>query len=96
MIAAAKREILEETGYRNVEFVEQVGWEQHSAFYAEHKEINRYSIEKCLVFHVLSEEQQEVSPEERSKHTFHWIKEHEVGNFLNLANELYFWDHYHK
>lgn len=96
IIAAAKREILEETGYKNIEFVEQVWWEQHSVFFAEHKNVNRYSVEKCLVFSLLNNEKNEISDEESSKHTLRWIKSDEIWNFINIDNEKYFRKHYQK
>ena len=75
---AAVREIKEETGYKNVNFVEEIPFEQQSLFYAAHKDVNRLVNVHTLVFDLIDEEREEVIEEEKKLHDIRWIKENEV------------------
>jgi leucyl-tRNA synthetase len=89
-IAAATREIIEETGYQHPVFVKSFG-DMHSNFYAGHKEVNRYADGTCLLFKLADGKWTKPDPEETKNHKAVWIDEAEMTSFLNLKNFELFW-----
>lgn len=92
LIEAARREILEETGYKNLKFKKQLGDEVHVSYYALHKNENRYAKAKCFYFELINEDRSEVSEEEKEKHKAVWVKECEVESKIKYNNFLHFWN----
>ncbi|MBU1046609.1 class I tRNA ligase family protein [Patescibacteria group bacterium] len=90
-VEEAKREVLEETGYKNLEFIKQIGGELHNLVFAKHKDENRYGINKCLYFELKNEEKDEIVKEELIKHKSLWVTKEEVNKFLNQENQIYYW-----
>jgi leucyl-tRNA synthetase len=90
-IEAAKREILEETGYKNARFVEYVSKNVHSSFYAGHKQVNRYAEGVGMLFQLENDEWEEPSEEETKNHKAVWIETDKMDAFLNLPNFQYMW-----
>jgi leucyl-tRNA synthetase len=72
-IEGAKREIKEETGYEDVEYIKTLGGPVESHFYANHKKENRKALFSALVFHIKSDKQIEVSKEEFDAYTPTWM-----------------------
>lgn len=70
---AARREILEETGYKNIKFIKTVCGPIQTEFFAAHKDLNRIAHSYVLMFELENDEQDEISAEESSKHTLEWI-----------------------
>ncbi|RLC37759.1 leucine--tRNA ligase [Candidatus Falkowbacteria bacterium] len=93
-IEAAKREIIEETGYKNLKFIRQIGDEVHVSYYAMHKNENRYAYAKCFYFELENDDNGGINEEEKSKHEVLWIKENDVDDRLYYENFKYFWDIY--
>jgi 8-oxo-dGTP pyrophosphatase MutT (NUDIX family) len=91
VVDAALREITEETGYKNVEFVSEI-CKTRSGYFAAHKNENRISNATCLLFKLLNDEKDEISAEENSIHTLVWIPIEEVGDFVNLSSQKYLWE----
>lgn len=89
---AAKREIREETGYKNLRFVKYVGGEMHNNFFARHKNVNRYARATGMLFELINEEKDMVDPEELVNHQPVWVAGKEMKNFLNLLNFVYMWE----
>jgi len=87
VVEAAKREVLEESGYKNIKFIKQLG-HQAQLFFAPHKDINRKAVVSALLFELEDEEKNDVAEEELEKHKPIWIKNEEVENFINLDNNL--------
>jgi 8-oxo-dGTP pyrophosphatase MutT (NUDIX family) len=85
------REIREEAGYKNTTFIKQLPT-QEQLFWAPHKDINRSAEVTVLYFHLIDDDQEEVSQEEHAKHDIKWIKNFEVKNFLNLQNHQIIFD----
>jgi prolyl-tRNA synthetase len=81
---AAQKEIIEETGYQNFEFVKELNIETHDKFYAVHKDVNRYAVTKTLVYKLKDDKKEEVSQKEKNLHTPIWIKKDKVMDYLNL------------
>lgn len=78
-VAAAKREILEETGYKNVTFKRVLCGPTQSEFFAAHKDLNRVAHSELLLFELENDEQVEVTEEEKEKHTVHWVTRKELS-----------------
>ncbi|MBI5220521.1 MAG: class I tRNA ligase family protein, partial [Candidatus Liptonbacteria bacterium] len=90
-VQAAKREILEETGYRHVRFVRYVGGEQHNHFFATHKDENRYAFGTGMLFELTDEKKAPVELEHTKNHQPVWIEAGRMESWLNLASFQYIW-----
>jgi 8-oxo-dGTP pyrophosphatase MutT (NUDIX family) len=87
---AAVREIREETGYRNVRFVTELG-KTRSGYYAAHKNENRISNATGLLFELIDDERDKVQESETKTHVFRWLPKAAVGDFINLSSQKYIW-----
>ena len=89
---AAKREILEETGYKNVkiEYISNIPIINH--FFAAYKGpngTNRFA-KLEIVYGVLNNlDKDEISDEEKSKHTVKWVSKENLKDFININHNLY-------
>ncbi|MDQ3076099.1 MAG: NUDIX hydrolase [bacterium] len=90
LITAAKREIYEETGYKDVQFVTEIG-KVRSRFYAANKEENRVANATGLIFELTTTEKDIVVDEEKEKHLPQWVKKDEVATYINIDWQLYLW-----
>lgn len=81
-LTAAKREVLEETGYKNLKLVNKLGV-IHSKFYHSVKKENRFAHFHGLHFKLKNGEQAEISPEEKENHELTWLPAAEVRNFIS-------------
>ena len=88
---AGLRELKEETGYKNIRFVKDVG-ECFGGGFAAHKNENRISEIFCLLFELIDDQKTEISEEEKGKHEVVWLKKEEVGAFLNVESSNYLWN----
>ncbi len=91
VIEAGKREIVEETGYTDVEFITHLG-KTSSGFFAAHKDVNRIAHATGLLFELKSDAQNPVHPEETKNHAYSWIPKDEVSSYINIDNQNYIWD----
>lgn len=91
LIAAAKREVLEETGYKNIEFKKYLGSPIQSLYSADHKQQNRIAYSHGLYFELINDEQEEVSSSEKDLFDIVWMdsKQFIPENITNV--ELSFW-----
>ncbi|MEK7650578.1 MAG: DUF559 domain-containing protein [Patescibacteria group bacterium] len=89
MVEAAKREITEETGYKNVKYVKTLGGPVESHFFANHKNENRKAVFHALVFELENEEQQELSEEEKQIHEVVWLTWDELAKDKNIKCSEY-------
>ncbi len=87
---SALREILEETGYRDVRLLAEVG-RTRSGYYAAHKKENRISNAVGLLFELISPNQIDINEAESLNHVYKWIPKDEVSTFINLASQRYIW-----
>ena len=92
IIEAAKREIQEETGYKNIRLVKEFCGEHHSCFFAGHKDENRYAVGYCFMFELIDDAWEEPDPEEIKNHKTVWIEGKKMGEFLNLSNFMFLWN----
>ncbi|MFA6227575.1 MAG: leucine--tRNA ligase [Patescibacteria group bacterium] len=65
LLAAAKREVLEETGYKNLANGKILGGQVRAEYFANHKDVNRVSYTNLVEFDLIDEEQVDISDEEK-------------------------------
>lgn len=91
-IEAAKREILEETGYKNVRLVRSLGMTE-AFFHAAHKGVNRKTHTEHFLFELIDTEQAPVSDEEKVQHEVVWLSVDEIEKIhLQHAEFWLLWD----
>lgn len=76
-LAAAKREVLEETGYKNIKLIKSLG-RTRPVFHAAHKNENRIGNMEGFLFELLDHEQIETKDEEKDIHNLVWLKRDEL------------------
>lgn len=91
VIEAAKREIIEETGYFNFELERELEVEVHNHFFAGHKDENRYAVGSGLVFKLSGDKKTETKEEDTKNHDLVWIDKNKMDEFLNLPVFNYYW-----
>ncbi|TSD01937.1 MAG: leucyl-tRNA synthetase [Parcubacteria group bacterium Athens0714_25] len=92
---AAVREVTEESGYKNMKVVRQIGGEDHSYFFAAHKDVNRCPVRrKCILVELVDGTHEEPKKEHTKNHEGVWIKKEDVAIFLNLKELKICWDAY--
>jgi 8-oxo-dGTP pyrophosphatase MutT (NUDIX family) len=89
-VQTALREIYEETGYKNLEFVQEIG-RMKSAYFAGHKNVNRVAHNTGLLFYLHDLEADEIAEAETLHQTAHWIKKDDVKNYITIEGHLYLW-----
>ncbi len=87
---SARREVKEETGYQNLEFVAEVAKYQ-SAYYATHKKENRLAHITGFLFKLIDDTKVEVQESETVNHVLKWIPKNEVAGYVNLDAQKYLW-----
>lgn len=90
-VAAGMREIREETGYSDIEFV-RVVCRTESRFFAAHKDVNRTARNTVLLFTLKSDTQSPVQAEEKELHTPVWVPRSEIPQLgLQHAEFAFLW-----
>ncbi len=89
-IEGAKREIHEETGYKNAEFVGFAGQELWSEFWALHKNENRIAHFRGLEFKLKDLDHDQIDESETGKHKIHWMTPEEALQKLTISEPIYF------
>ncbi len=87
---AAKREIEEETGYINLEFLANLG-RIRSGYFAAHKNQNRIANTTGFLFKLINNEQKEVNAVDLP-HIFKWIDKEKVASYITLSSQKYLWE----
>lgn len=89
-----RKEILEETGFKNVAHIQATDCVSHGLFYHIVKHVNRLA-HYHLVFATLTDlEQQEISAEELAIAKFIWVKKGDVENTLTRGDMKKLWSFY--
>lgn len=91
VIAAAKREIHEETGYKNIKFVRVLGNQVVSEYYAAHKDLNRKAFVNAVLFELIDDEKDTPSDEEQATQTPVWLSRSEITKDRMTCAELDLW-----
>jgi leucyl-tRNA synthetase len=94
IVDSAMREIREETGYQNIEFVKEVPGVSHAEYYAQHKDVNRYAIVKALVFKLKDGAHAEKSEEDKKLHDNVWVDRKDLKKTVSGAEVGFFIDRY--
>jgi len=94
IVVAAKREVEEETGYKNIRFIKQIGNSIYADFYRPHKNSNIRANFRCLLFELENEERSAVDEKEKQQHGVVWIDEDKVESFLNVWNMKVLWQRF--
>lgn len=89
-----KREILEETGYKNARFVKKIDGIVHAQFYHVLKKENRWAHFQGLYYELENGDRKEISEEEKAIHDIHWFTPKEVEGFLNVPDMKIIWNRY--
>lgn len=89
---AALREAEEESGYKNMKVVKQVGGEMQSKFFAAHKDVNRHTMRNCIYIELIDGEYDDPAPEHTENHKGVWVKKEEVNNFLTVPEPKIYWN----
>lgn len=85
---AARMEILEETGYKNVELVAHLGKED-AKFFHPPKNLNRFGHFDIFHFKLKNGERNELTADENAKHEVVWVARNEMMNFLGPEGQKY-------
>jgi leucyl-tRNA synthetase len=78
---AARMEIEQETGFKNLELLNNFG-KVHGLFYHVPKKVNRFAHAQALLFKLTNDERGEVAPEEQEKHEVLWLTADELQKEL--------------
>ena len=84
VVEAARREVLEETGYNNLKFVSLSDTSIHSLFYHRIKKQNRWARFQYVIFDLENEEREPVSEKEFSLHEVVWKKKEDLKDFFTV------------
>ena len=76
-VEAARREVFEETGYKNLKFIKKTLCPVWAEYFAAHKDENRQAITNAVLFELENEERDDVEKDEEDKHGVVW---HDIDN----------------
>ena len=91
-VEAARREVLEETGYKNLELVTVQPLTARVRFFAAHKDENRVGMVTCIIFDLENEEKQEVSEKEKALHDVRFVTANKVHDEVNIPDDQFFYE----
>ena len=96
IIEAARREVLEETGYKNLKLVKVLGGQVRAEYFAAHKGENRVAYTNAVMFDLIDEAKGEIEKEEVEAYDLAWFKKEEIIYpkvvHAELADWLMRWD----
>lgn len=81
---AARREVIEETGYTDIKNVELLSYVFQESFYAAHKDVNRLTTNRVLVVELGSLAKEEMTKEEQEIQEPVWVSKNELRDFLTF------------
>jgi leucyl-tRNA synthetase len=81
---AAKREVLAETGYKNLQLVKDPDFAIHSLFYHRKKLQNRWARFRYILFELENEEKMPVEEKEAALHEVVWKNRKDLNNFFSV------------
>jgi leucyl-tRNA synthetase len=91
IVEAAKREVLEETGFSNLKYVKTLGGKVRGEYFAAHKDENRVANTSSLLFELVDETREQVAEDEAAKHSTIWLSLDEIRSREMACAELDFW-----
>jgi leucyl-tRNA synthetase len=84
LVEAARREVTEETGYKNLKVVRDQDFSIHCKFWHRVKEVNRHARFTYVFFELENDEREIVSESEQALHESQWISETELDTFFTV------------
>ncbi|MEK7180658.1 MAG: class I tRNA ligase family protein, partial [Patescibacteria group bacterium] len=92
IVKAAKREVREETGYKNLKFIKTSGAPTRGEYFAAHKDENRVAYSTAVYFELIDEERDDITNEESEKYEIVWLTEEEIqkGPFTCAEVDVWF------
>lgn len=72
VVQAAQREVLEETGYRDLKFIKVLGGQVKAEYFAAHKDQNRVAYTSAVYFELKSEQKEPVTKTEEEMYDLVW------------------------
>ncbi len=91
IIEAAKREVIEETGYTDLKNAKILGGQVRAEYFAAHKDVNRVSYTNLVTFDLGSDAKVEISKEESEEHEVFWAKPEQMNYDFLVHAELDVW-----
>ncbi len=92
VVEAAKREVQEETGYKNIKLVKVIEGRTRAEYFAAHKDENRVSWTTAVVFELVNDEREEVSEKEKESFDVIWMDRAELNYDHMTHAEVNIWD----
>ncbi len=92
IVEAARREIREETGYKNVRLVKDPKFAIHSLFYHRVKAENRWARFQYLFFELENEDRAPISAKEAELHDVVWKRKDELKSFFSVIEGKFILD----
>lgn len=89
---AARVEILQETGYKNIRLISELP-KYDSKFFHHPKGVNRYAHFDCFLFDLENNERAPIAEDEQSKHECVWLTEEEMKRFNLPEGHRFVFDH---
>lgn len=89
-LKAAKREVLEETGYKNIKLIKSLG-RTHAVFHAAHKNENRIANGEGFLFELVDDERNEMSQSEKEIHQVVWLDRKDLVKEYIVCASLDYW-----
>lgn len=91
---AAKKEIIEETGFASPRFIRSSRWVSKARYCASHKKENRCALASVLLFEIDNKdvERQIVLEAEKKLHTLFWVSKDKVRAELVPGHQKFAWD----
>lgn len=90
-VAAALREVKEETGYTNLRPLRVLGGEVRAEYFAAHKDENRVSYTQAVCLELVDETQEAISKEESDAHDIVWLKKEKINPVDMTHAEMDIW-----
>ncbi len=91
-----RKEIHEETGYKNVGEIQKTDFVSHGLFFHPVKNVNRLAHYHLVITQLKDLEKDEASEEEKAIADFVWVEKKDVMNTLTRSGIKYLWECYLK
>ena len=91
LVAAAKREIYEETGYKNIELTKILGGQVVSEYFAAHKDVNRKAYVNAVLFELIDDQKDDQAKEDKGQFEPIWLSRNEITKERMTCAELDIW-----
>ena len=81
---AARREVFEETGYKNLKHIDRPEIRINTFFYHRMKEVNRHAHFTYAFFELENEEREDTAQEEKDLHEVKWVRREDFKSFFTV------------